>query len=160
MEYLSELNTRRESQGALTLRLKMEKCVETIQKQTMGVIFNIQNSQSLTWSLPIEELSQVRGQNRPVAYLPLSIFVLSLEKCHYQSQRIRNYQFYFPYFGFLPLLGKFKRHSLRALRIFQCFSGHIPKEKFREMTLNCEWRMLYRSFVSLTERRERRVTCP
>ena len=74
MEYLSELNTRRESQGALTLRLKMEKCVETIQKQTMGVIFNIQNSQSLTWSLPIEELSQVRGQNRPVAYLPVVHF--------------------------------------------------------------------------------------
>ena len=74
MEYLSGLNTRRESQGALALRLKMEKCVETIQKQTMGVIFNIKNSQSLTWSLPIEELSQVHGQNRPVAYLPVVYF--------------------------------------------------------------------------------------
>ena len=74
MEYLSELNTRRESQGALALRLKMEKCVETIQKQTMGVIFNIKSSQSLTWSLPIEELSQVHGQNRPVAYLPVVHF--------------------------------------------------------------------------------------
>ena len=61
---------------------------------------------------------------------------------------------------FFPLLGKFKRHSLRAIRIFQCFSSHIPKDKFREMTLNWEWWRLYRSFVSLTERRERRVTCP
>ena len=26
-----------------------EKCVETIQKQTIGVIFNIQNSQLMTW---------------------------------------------------------------------------------------------------------------
>ena len=33
-----------------------EKSVERLQKQTMGVIFNTQNSQSLTWSLPTEEI--------------------------------------------------------------------------------------------------------
>ena len=32
----------------------------------MGVIFNIQNSQLLTWSSPTEEIFQVHGQNRPV----------------------------------------------------------------------------------------------
>ena len=47
----------------------MKKCVETLQKQRMGVIFNRQNSQSLAWSLPTEEIFQVHGQNRPVANL-------------------------------------------------------------------------------------------
>ena len=36
----------------------------------MGLIFNIQNSQLLNWSLPTEEIIQVPGQNRPVANLP------------------------------------------------------------------------------------------
>ena len=39
-------------------------------KQTMGLIFNIQNSQLLNWSLPTEEIIQVPGQNRPEANLP------------------------------------------------------------------------------------------
>ena len=33
-----------------------EKSVERLQKQTMGVIFNTQNSQLLTWSLTTEEI--------------------------------------------------------------------------------------------------------
>ena len=47
----------------------MKKFVETLQKQIMGVIFNIQNSHLLTWSLPTEEIFQVHGQNRPVPNL-------------------------------------------------------------------------------------------
>ena len=39
-------------------------------KQTMGLIFNIQDSELLNWSLPTEEIIQVPGQNRPVANLP------------------------------------------------------------------------------------------
>ena len=35
----------------------------------MGVIFNTQNSQLLTWSLPIEEIFQVQGQHWPEANL-------------------------------------------------------------------------------------------
>ena len=72
----------------------------------MGVIFNTQNSQLLTWSVPTEEIFQVHGDNR------LSIFVLSREKCHYQSHLIRNFRFFFPYFGFLPSLRKYERHCL------------------------------------------------
>ena len=37
--------------------LKMKTCVESLQKQTMGLIFNMQ------------EIFQVQGQNRPVANL-------------------------------------------------------------------------------------------
>ena len=51
-----------------------EKCVETIQSQTMCVIFNTQNSQLVTWSLPTE-FFQVHGQNRPVANLSIVDFL-------------------------------------------------------------------------------------
>ena len=54
--------------------LKMRTCVESLQKQTMGLIFNIQNFQLLNWSLPTEEIIQVNGQNRPVANLPVVNF--------------------------------------------------------------------------------------
>ena len=40
----------------------------------MGVIFNIQNSQLLTWSSPTEEIFQVQGQNRPVTNRPVVDF--------------------------------------------------------------------------------------
>ena len=53
-----------------TLRIKILKCVgalkiktyvESLQKQTVGLIFNIQNYQLLDWSLPTEEIFQVHG---------------------------------------------------------------------------------------------------
>ena len=50
--------------------LEMKTCVESLQKQTMGQIFNKQNSQLLNYSLSTEEIIQVNGQNRPVANLP------------------------------------------------------------------------------------------
>ena len=46
-----------------------KKGIETLQKQTIGVISRIQNFQSLTWFLPTEEIFQANGQNRPVANL-------------------------------------------------------------------------------------------
>ena len=54
--------------------LKMRTCLESLQKQTMGLIFNIQNFQLLNWSLPTEEIIQVPDQNRPVANLPVVDF--------------------------------------------------------------------------------------
>ena len=54
--------------------LKMRTCVESLQKQTMGLIFNIQNFQLLNWSLPTEEIIQVPDQNRLVANLPVVDF--------------------------------------------------------------------------------------
>ena len=60
--------------SALAPRLKMKKCVEKLQEQTMSVIFNIKNSQLLAWFLPIEEIFQVDGQNRPVANLSVVDF--------------------------------------------------------------------------------------
>ena len=76
----------------------------------------------------------------------LSIFALSREKCHYQSHWIRNFQFFFPHFGFPSLLAKFERHCLYAIRIFQCFSSHSP-HKARQATLDWEWWKLRRSFI-------------
>ena len=51
----------------------------------MVVIFNLQNSHLFTLSLPKEEVFQVNGQNRLVANLPFVDFILSREKCQYQS---------------------------------------------------------------------------
>ena len=36
----------------------------------MGLIFNIQNSQLLNWSLPTDEIFQVHEKNRTVAKIP------------------------------------------------------------------------------------------
>ena len=47
---------------------------QTKKKTPMGVIFNLQSSQLLTWSLPIEEIFQVRGQNPPVENLAVVDF--------------------------------------------------------------------------------------
>ena len=52
-----------------------------ITKPTMVVILNLQNSHLLALSLPTEEVFRVNGQNQPVTNLPLSIFILSREKC-------------------------------------------------------------------------------
>ena len=41
-------------------------------KTVMGAIFNLQNSYSLTFSLPTEEIFQIHGQNWPVAKLPVA----------------------------------------------------------------------------------------
>ena len=52
----------------------------------MDVIFYAKNSQLFTRFSPSEEILSVNGKNRPVAKIfQLSIFVLSREKCHYQS---------------------------------------------------------------------------
>ena len=45
-----------------------------------------------------------------------------------------------------------------AIRIFQCFSSHNPR-KFRQTTADWELWRLCRSFINLTEWRERRVMC-
>ena len=47
----------------------MKKCVESLQKQTVGLIFNIRNSELLTWSLPTEEFLQIHGESHLVANL-------------------------------------------------------------------------------------------
>ena len=57
--------------------LKMKTFVESLQKQTMGLIFNIKNYQFLNWSLPTEEIFQTHGKNRPVANLPVADFFIS-----------------------------------------------------------------------------------
>ena len=94
----------------------------------MGVIFDTQNSQLLTWSLPTEEIFfRYTAKIGLWQIFQLSIFVLSREKYHCQSHWIRNFCFFCTYFSFLPILRKFKRRCLWTIRIFQCFSGHGPK---------------------------------
>ena len=61
-------------------RWQDEKSVETLQRQTMGVIFDTQNSQLLTWSLPTEEIFfRYTAKIGLWQIFQLSIFVLSRE---------------------------------------------------------------------------------
>ena len=39
----------------------MKTCIQILQKQTVGIVFNKQNSKLLNWSLPTEEISQVHA---------------------------------------------------------------------------------------------------
>ena len=59
-------------------------------------------------------------------------------------------------YWFPSLPGKFEPDCLSAIRIFWCFSHHNSR-KSRETTCK-SWR-LRRSFINLTEWRQRRVTC-
>ena len=71
-----------------------EKCVGTLQKQTMGIIFNIQN-----W--------RIHGQNRPVANLPVVDFRFQpREKFHHQSYWIRIFLFFYSVSWFSSLSSK------------------------------------------------------
>ena len=91
-----------------------------ITKTIIGVIFNIQKKH-FRYTAKME-LWQ---------FLHWSIFALNREEYYYQSHWIRNFPFFFLYFGFLLLLGKFECHCLQAIWIFQRFSCHIAR-KFRQ----------------------------
>ena len=75
-------------------------------KQTMGLIFNIQNCQLFMSSLATEEIFQEHGQNRLVANLSVVDFRSR------PREMLSPRRFPFSYFGFLPHLGKFARHCL------------------------------------------------
>ena len=106
-----------------------------ITKTTMVVIFNLLNSHLSTLSSPTEEVFQVNGQNRLVANLPVIDFILSRKKCQHQSHRIRNFQFFFQYIGFLPLLGKFERRCLSAIRNFSVLAAIIQESADKQLVL-------------------------
>ena len=83
-------------------RLNMKKCIGTLQKQTIGMIFNIQNSHLLTWYLPTEEMFQIHGQNRPVANLPVFVFVLSRKNAITKATEYATFGFSFRILIFFP----------------------------------------------------------
>ena len=55
-----------------------KKYIKSLQKQTMEVTFNLQNSKLLTFSLPTKENCTGTQHDGPVA----NIFALSYKKCH------------------------------------------------------------------------------
>ena len=138
-------------------KAQREKCVGTLQKQTMGIIFSIQNFQLLTWSLLTEEIFQIHGQNRPVANLPAVDF-RSQSREMPLSKPLNTLSFVFlSVFGF----SSFSRKVWTSLSVsdtdFSVF-WQPQSEKFRQTTLDWEWWRLRRSFINLIEWRERLVT--
>ena len=81
---------------------------KSLQKQTMSLIFNIQNCQLLNWSLPTKEIFQVHGQDRPVANLS----VVDFRSQPREMSLPKPLNTHFPIFLFLPPLGKFERRCL------------------------------------------------
>ena len=67
----------------LALKLKMKKCVETPQKQTMSVIFNTRNSQLSTFTYRQKKSFGYMAKIGLWQNYQSSIFVFSREKCHY-----------------------------------------------------------------------------
>ena len=81
-----------------------EKCVETIQSQTMCVIFNTQNSQLVTWSLPTEKSFRYTAQNRPVANLSIVDFLpLAARNAISKATAYVTFGFSFHILVFFPL---------------------------------------------------------
>ena len=91
----------------------------------------------MTLSWPTEEVSQVNGLQQIFQF-----FVLSREKCHYQSLHWITFGFSFRILVFLSFL-----LSLNVT----VFSSRNPK-KFRQTTLDWEWWMLCRSFFTLARK--------
>ena len=76
--------------------LTMKAYVESLQKQTMSPICNIQNSQWLHWYLPSEDIFQACCKS---------------VSCWFSfSAWIHNFRFFFSYFGFLNV-NAFKRYG-------------------------------------------------
>ena len=131
--------------------------VESLQKQTMGVTFNLQNSKLLTVSLPTEGIFSVTRPNWPVANRPVVCFRTQPREMPLPKplEKVTFVFFlFFWVFYFLPLLENFslcKRYKLR-------FNSHSPK-KFRQMTLNWKWWRLCHSFINKREWRKRGMMC-
>ena len=92
----------------------MLKVPTTKTNKIMGVsvIFNIQNSQLLIWSLLTKGIFQENGQNLPVANL--LIFVLSREKYITKASHYITFGFSFCILVFLP----FKKSLLMDFSVF------------------------------------------
>ena len=96
-----------------------EKCVETLQKQTRSVIFNIH-------IYCIGPHRQMKSDEKNFRYtvkiglwqiFQFSIFAPRREKCHYQGHRIRNFRFFSPYLYSIEMI---KMNVSRPLKTFMC----------------------------------------
>ena len=128
----------------------MKKCVEPLQKQTMGVAFF--NKIFSYWLLPYRQKKyfHVHGKWHEIGLwqiFQLSIFVLSDEIYHYLGQG-PNFRFIFFVFVLLPLLGNFEVRNTNFCFFF--FSCHNSR-KSRHATLDWERSSLCHSFINLTQ---------
>ena len=128
----------------------MNICVESLQKQTMGVAFFSQNSQLLTFSLPIKEIfSCTRPKSARGKSSSCRFSFSATRNTNYPGQG-PNWRFFFSYFVFLPFPGNFEWHCLLEIRIFSFF--FLPTmRKSQHATLDWERPPLCHSFMNLTQ---------
>ena len=123
-------------------------------KNNTGRNFQLKKSHLLTLTLLTEEIFKVNGQNRPVA----NLLVVDFHSQPREMPTPKPLNTWLSVFSFFILVyPKSLNLSLSAIRIFQCLSRHNPRT-FRQTTLYWESWRLCRSFIKLTERRQRRVT--
>ena len=72
-----------EKNRIITPRKKFAQCVESFQRQTLGVTFNSKNSQLFNYSLPKEDIFSSTRSESACGFL--AGVVLSREKCHQQK---------------------------------------------------------------------------
>lgn len=98
----------KKSLGALAIRFKMKKMCWIVTKTNSGRNFQFAKFSDSDFFLSNRK-NIFRYTNKIILWqiFQFLIFILSRKICHCQSHWVHNFWFFFLYFGFLPLLGKF-----------------------------------------------------
>ena len=107
--------------SASAITLKMNICVEPLQKQTMGVAFFLQNSQLLTFSLPTKEIFSCTRPKSACGKSSSCRFSFSTTRNTITQVEDLTLGFSFRILFYFPLLRNFEWHCLLEIRIFLCF---------------------------------------
>ena len=110
----------------------------------MVVIFNLQTSHLLNLSLPTEDVSQVNGQNRRAANLPVVDFHSKPREMPTPTPLNSYLSVFLLCIGFLSLLGKLEPHCLSAIQIFlKCFRRHNSRSSKKVLILRIVKALLF-----------------
>ena len=99
----------------------MNKCVEPLQKQTMGVAFFSQNSQLLTFSLPKKGIFSCTRPKSACGKSSSSRFSFSATRNTITQVKDLTFGISFRILFYFPFLGNIEWHRLLELRIFLFF---------------------------------------
>ena len=129
----------------------MNKCVEPLQKQTMGVAFFSQNSQLLTFSLPKKGIFSCTRPKSACGKSSSSRFSFSATRNTITQVKDLTFSISFRILFYFPFLGNFEWHRSLELRIFLFFLSSHNSRKSRHITLDWERSLLCHSFINLTQ---------
>ena len=129
----------------------MNKCVEPLQKQTMGVAFFSQNSQLLTFSLRKKGIFSCTRPKSACGKSSSSRFSFSATRNTITQVKDLTFGISFRILFYFPFLGNIEWHRLLEIRIFLFFFSSHNSRKSRHATLDWERSSLCHSFINLTQ---------